>query len=880
MAFGINYLPKLKGSRLLGLLSWSISVGLVLAQWGYSDEYLSPDHERILEVQLQDGTLLKDGLLAYEQNGTWLLPLSELTQALGFSIEVLAHEGKASGYFLQETRRFQLDLKPCKVEHDSKIEIIPIKGLGCEGIVPASEEIYIEPRHFESWFPVNFSINPFRQKLTITTREKIPIELQKERERESERLASSTEFFDPGYDREPSTESLFQGPFFDQQITIQHNQSGETRSDTVLLDSQVSAHLLGLEFQGQGGGSEKNLSAWQMHFGKHDLNGSLLGPLQATEFQIFDVNFSPMPLISLGKIRRGISISNYPLGISHNFGKQEFQGELLPGWEVELYHNGILLKRSLSDETKRYLFAEIPLYYGRNEFKFIFYGPNGQRREEQKTYLIDSNATRTDSKNYRVAASLNQGQTFYAGQFDLGLFRKATLRGGVANIDWQENSTPKHYAYIGANGAIGPILLSELTVFSDSAARAYQFELQAPIFQSSFDISYVGLSDFRSEIFNSSAGLLKTSQTQANLFFPRLGPLPITTTWQLTQDQFENHLTLFSVTQRLAINIGKIYFTNELQAPLTDISGFGGKLSAYYFPSILQFRLGATYDRKNIYGIETEVQGRFTDRYSASLGTEHQFQSHLTRGTARISKQFESLMAGISTTVDTNSDYSLAVVLNSSLSYQPQQEKIYMNSDPQTQYGSALVSVFLDTNENGIRDPGENPFPGIHLKIGKKDSDWITDQNGRVYLQHLAPYSPVDVSISLRSLDNPLLEPSKKGVRFFPSPGHVQYVDLPVVAIGEIDGSVSTEDAAQSNYLRGLEVQLLEHASHRKVQSAIIDPDGFFWLHSVKPGEYEIQLDPKALETRRLHSNPARRTVKIPETGSVESGQDFKLGKY
>ena len=203
-----------------------------------------------------------------------------------------------------------------------------------------------------------------------------------------------------------------------------------------------------------------------------------------------------------------------------------------------------------------------------------------------------------------------------------------------------------------------------------------------------------------------------------------------------------------------------------------------------------------------------------------------------------------------------------------------------MNSDPQTQYGSALVSVFLDTNENGIRDPGENPFPGIHLKIGKKDSDWITDQNGRVYLQHLAPYSPVDVSISLRSLDNPLLEPSKKGVRFFPSPGHVQYVDLPVVAIGEIDGSVSTEDAAQSNYLRGLEVQLLEHASHRKVQSAIIDPDGFFWLHSVKPGEYEIQLDPKALETRRLHSNPARRTVKIPETGSVESGQDFKLGKY
>jgi hypothetical protein len=76
---------------------------------------------------------------------------------------------------------------------------------------------------------------------------------------------------------------------------------------------------------------------------RSDPDGGLLGPLNATHFEVGDVTGHSSKLLGAGINGRGAVVTNEPLFTPASFDRTRFEGELPTGWEAELYRNGQLL---------------------------------------------------------------------------------------------------------------------------------------------------------------------------------------------------------------------------------------------------------------------------------------------------------------------------------------------------------------------------------------------------------------------------------------------------------------------------------------------------------------------------------------------------------
>ena len=86
-------------------------------------------------------------------------------------------------------------------------------------------------------------------------------------------------------------------------------------------------------------------------------------------------------------------ISSFPLQQQTQFDRHTFRGDLPEGWEVELYQNRALIGFQQSRPDGLYEFNNVPLVFGLNEFRLVFYGPQGQRREETARFNIAESLT-------------------------------------------------------------------------------------------------------------------------------------------------------------------------------------------------------------------------------------------------------------------------------------------------------------------------------------------------------------------------------------------------------------------------------------------------------------------------------------------------------
>jgi hypothetical protein len=75
-----------------------------------------------------------------------------------------------------------------------------------------------------------------------------------------------------------------------------------------------------------------------------------------------------------------------------SFDRHTLQGDLPPGWDVELYYNEALVGFQQSRPDGKYSFDDQPLAYGPNEFRLVFHGPLGQLRVERQSFLLEQSA--------------------------------------------------------------------------------------------------------------------------------------------------------------------------------------------------------------------------------------------------------------------------------------------------------------------------------------------------------------------------------------------------------------------------------------------------------------------------------------------------------
>ena len=420
---------------------------------------ITPENLLILDARYKN-TLLSSGMTAYGDNNRVLIPLGEITRIIDFNIQVDAESKTAKGWFISEDRQFSLDLSRGDAVIDGKQVKIP------EGMTGRADgEIYVDGQVLGKWFPVDFNYDFYAQTLKIDPREPLPFQSRSEREN---RRGEVMETDENGtiLPRKESRYNLLEFPVVDISLQGDH-ESGKARESengfsgefSVLARGDVGKMSADIFFAGD---DENGLNNSRITLERGDPEGNLLGPMNATYVAIGDVQVPSFPIISSGQNETGGTIGNQALNQTRDFDTTRFEGDLPPGWDVEIYRNGNLVGSQRVGADGRYDFKEVDLFYGKNDFELIFYGPQGQKRTQTKSINVGSEMLRKGEGEYHLSVTskdstlvdpnpefktLDQDSLRMVGQYEYGVNEQLSLSGGV--ISQQINNERHDYLNAG-----------------------------------------------------------------------------------------------------------------------------------------------------------------------------------------------------------------------------------------------------------------------------------------------------------------------------------------------------------------------------------------------------------------------------------------------
>ena len=359
------------------LVSYPEGVRLILTEGetdssgpGAARPILDYEGELILEVRIQGYDTI-DILIAYGTPQGVYLPLGTLARILDLAVRISDGGKRALGWILQEERPLNIDLRQGLFSVGGEESRIA-RGFA----VAFDGEMYLRAEDLSEFLPLEISTNLRAQSVSIKTLETFPFEERLQREIGRTRLLRRGGGAAEEWPRSHTPWLLASVPSTDVQFRAVSNSA---RGDRLESDLNFSGDLLFLNSQVfLSGNSSDGLVSSSIRFGRLDPDGELFGPLKATEFSFGDVSSTAMPIGLRSVSGRGFSITNATLEFVSAFDKVDLRGILLDGYEVELYRNDVLVGSTASRTNGRYEFLQVPVDFGMNIFRFVFYGPQGQ----------------------------------------------------------------------------------------------------------------------------------------------------------------------------------------------------------------------------------------------------------------------------------------------------------------------------------------------------------------------------------------------------------------------------------------------------------------------------------------------------------------------
>ena len=162
--------------------------------------------------------------------------------------------------------------------------------------------------------------------------------------------------------------------------------------------------------------------------------------------------------------------------------------------------------------------------------------------------------------------------------------------------------------------------------------------------------------------------------------------------------------------------------------------------------------------------------------------------------------------------------------------------------------GGVSGRVFVDENANGTFDQGEIPVPNVRMIVGSEAQR--TDSDGRFSVWDLVAFEPTRVSIDSLSVPNPLWVPAVSLAEIPVGPSTYRAFDVPLTMGGEISGRVFLD---QNGGIGGVRLILANTATGQERVITTFS-DGEFYAFGVRPGDYELRVDPGPLEALNLRS--------------------------
>jgi hypothetical protein len=191
----------------------------------------------------------------------------------------------------------------------------------------------------------------------------------------------------------------------------------------------------------------------------------------------------------------------------------------------------------------------------------------------------------------------------------------------------------------------------------------------------------------------------------------------------------------------------------------------------------------------------------------------------------------------VSASSNLDDTWSVGAGFNIAFGYDERRGSFITNNRDLASSGRATMNLFIDENNNGLRDPDEPPVPWASYR----EDEMLAIAPGVLPLTPLPSARSVQIETRHLKFDDPFLLPRAEAYELTTHAGADVSVDVAVVMTGDIEGHVflgSPDDAVAA---RRVSVSL--HAPDgREIDRTLSEFDGFYSFTGVPGGSYEVRV--------------------------------------
>ncbi len=832
---------------------------------------LTEDTEYIMEMRLPNGQLISEAIVVYKFDDTWYIPLGEVSNLFGLSLSYSPMMSRVEGRILNVHESFVLDLKKCVVNGK--------KIAQCLLVIESKDDVYVGHRLISQWMSSKFQIDELKLILVVDINPNFPLMQRLERESNARRMqrGATHKSYDYGHKVVDPSFKLLDGFFIDQDLSYSLNRQNRVQKSQISHRTDLSTSIASFSTRGSIIGVDDQINNLFLNMKKSaSKKKTMLGPLKVREIQLAQLYLPNIELVGSGGEVMGSSITNMESSSGQSFHNHILRGRLLPGWEVELYANDILIGRKVGEQSGKFEFDGIELAYGINRFKLVFYGPYGQEEVEYKTLKINSKFKKSKELFYHATVGIDKnGQLLTALKFEKNIKKKYFLGLSTSELFLEDDQLKHRYlnasmATFGTNYLLGLNTSKDLS-FGENFNLSLSF---LPMKYLNLSLDYFMLNNFRSALFNSDNVTLITEQMKATISLSIPFRRPLLTRTTIVNNTYETGYTNLEIKNHLQLSFRYISFLNELDYKDPEkywSDKFSIRTSIY--KNRLKFAL-MFRQYENLSSWDFMLRRGLSHNYNLNIQFQNYMFANFQTVNLGIFKYLKRFQLGLTGSYMSTGDYALTTQLSYGLACEPRQKKLYIKNHPVSSAGSATILVFHDKNLNNVydEDQGELPLTGIGVRAIQRSQTIISDRNGLVFFTDLYENSPVDFTIDNMTIKDINQKATVKGLRVWPAAGAPSYIELPIATFGTLDGTVYKILKGKSREWKLVKIELYD-VKEKLVYKTVSDFEGYYIFENIAPGEYKIVAKTKY----RGKTLFKQLKISIPTCGDYISDNNFNF---
>lgn len=847
-------------------------------------------YEIVLGVTRKRDTL-SNAIIGAEKNFKYYVPLNKLATILKLPSAYNQQKRTLQGYALHPKNTFAIDLLNNSYSAKGETAALPEDGAFYYEGFDGDGDIYASLDVANLLWALDLDLDLSSLAIAVNTPKNLPYEVERARRKTQKKLAKKDTGIPSDLDLvETKSGYRWLGPH----VLNVNNRTGYSEKNKFnnITTLTGSGDLLGATANYTVGIASNEQDRLDLQNARILLTRKGYGqnktlPLGIKDFKVGDVVLNTNPTITNVMQGRGIYINTDDQRSYNSFGEITISGIAQPGWEVELYRFNQLIDFGFVDDTGQYIFQNVLLQVGENDFKIVLYGPQGQIQERFERYPVNANRLRPGETHLEAGIvdfnrpvfevqdrAIDPTRQGNAGFIRLNRGINHNLSGFATLQTLPTVNGEKTYAGAGVEfNALGGVGQSQVLTDTKNNGTA---------FDTTFRRRFAGFNTTsRAAIYNNfespTAGFGDNALTfdgrfrvDKNFTLP-FADISLGTGAQYQKRQDGTTQTTLESTQAARFNrtlfshnINTNYVNNEeniTQGTLALRQDIGRNWST---------RAGLRY---NLFP-ETEADDfQYSLNYRGDNRLNGQFNvlkdlsgDDLTRIGLNGSYDFGSFLGGVTLNWDDQNGY--AALLNLSTTLGPEDENSpYIATTSYNSFKTRLrVQLYEDIDRNGTFTEGDIPAQGIRVKVNGRKS-LPSDKDGIVNLNNAGPPGEVAITLERETMPDPFLVGLKDGYSAILRPGVKPFINFPLYQSGSIDGSVRYANGSSAN---GIIVQLLDE-NGKLVQEVATLLDGFYVFEYVREGTYTVQVSP----SHQVNVPP--KTVKVTSDDLFAYGVDLIL---